>query len=77
MLPCINGMTSYSLGTTNTRSLIRLASSAVISTASKHLHNDLAKAIKALEQKKALVRSFGVFVDWLCIVGFVALLRGK
>ena len=30
-----------------------LASLAVISTASKHLHNDLAKAIEALEQKKA------------------------
>ena len=29
-----------------------LASLAVISTASKHLHNDLAKAIEALEQKK-------------------------
>ena len=28
------------------------ASLAVISTASKHLHNDLAKAIEALEQKK-------------------------
>ena len=29
-----------------------LASLAIISTASKHLHNDLAKAIEALEQKK-------------------------
>ena len=29
------------------------ASPAVISTASKHLHNDLAKAIEALEQKKS------------------------
>ena len=28
------------------------ASLAVISTASKYLHNDLARAIKALEQKK-------------------------
>ena len=28
-----------------------LASLAVISTASKHLHNDLAKAIKALDKK--------------------------
>ena len=28
------------------------ASLAVISTASKHLHNDLAKAIEALEEKK-------------------------
>ena len=26
----------------------------VISTASKHLHNDLAKAIEALEQKKSM-----------------------
>ena len=31
---------------------VLLCFSAVISTASKHLHNDLAKAIKALEQKK-------------------------
>ena len=46
------GMTSYGFGTTNTRSLLRFASLTVISTASKHLHNDLAKAIKALEQKK-------------------------
>ena len=30
------------------------ASLAVISTASKYLHNDLARAIKALEQKKIL-----------------------
>ena len=52
MPSCISGMMSYSSGTTSTRSLIRLASPAVISTASKHLHNDLAKAIKALEQKK-------------------------
>ena len=49
------GMTSYGFGTTNTRSLLRLASLAVISTASKHLHNDLAKAIKALEQKKIML----------------------
>ena len=31
-----------------------LASLAVISRASKHLHDDLAKAIEALEQKKGL-----------------------
>ena len=30
------------------------ASLAVISTASKHLHNDLARAVEALEQKKGL-----------------------
>ena len=54
------GMTSYGFGTTNTRSLLRLASLAAISTASKHLHNDLAKAIKALEQKK---NHGGTFTD--------------
>ena len=32
-----------------------LAPLAIINTASKHLHNDLARAIKALEQKKILV----------------------
>ena len=31
------------------------ASLAVISTASKHLHNDLARAIEALEQKKVVL----------------------
>ena len=35
------------------------ASLAVISTASKYLHNDLARAIKALEQKKILVSVAG------------------
>ena len=43
----ISGTTSYGFGTTSTRSLLRLASFAAISTASKHLHNDLAKVIKA------------------------------
>ena len=43
---CISGTTSCGLDTTSTGSLIRLASLAVISTASKHL-----KAIKVLEQK--------------------------
>ena len=43
------------------------ASLAVISTASKHLHNDLARAIEALEQKKtddlhSFTRSFYKFV---------------
>ena len=32
------------------------ASLAVISTASKYLHNDLARAIEALEQKKGLLQ---------------------
>ena len=31
-----------------------MRASSVINTASKHLHNDLARAIKALEQKKKL-----------------------
>ena len=45
--PCQRGrQSSASLALT-------MASLAVISTASKHLHNDLAKAIEALEQKKA------------------------
>ena len=52
LLLYISGPISYGFGTTSTRSLLRFASLAVISTASKHLHNDLAKAIKALEQKK-------------------------
>ena len=38
------------------------ASLAVINTASKHLHNDLAKAIEALEEKKNPVKSRGVQV---------------
>ena len=46
------GTSSYSFGTTSTGSLPQLASLAVICTASKHLHNDLAKAIEALEPKK-------------------------
>ena len=37
------------------------ASLAVINTASKHLHNDLAKAIEALEQKK----SWGGMGGWV------------
>ena len=35
-----------------------LASPAVIRTASKHLHNDLARAIEALEQKKTSLVAF-------------------
>ena len=50
-----------------------LASLAIISTASKHLHNDLAKAIKALEQKKmAFVLFCGAvwfFVCWFLFSG--------
>ena len=38
------------------------ASLAVISTASKYLHNDLARAIKALEQKKKHI-SINVLFD--------------
>ena len=40
------------LSTPRVEAITALASLAVISTASKHLHNDLARAIKALEQKK-------------------------
>ena len=45
-----------------------LASLAVISTASKHLHNDLAKAIEALEQKKPCRRAagFDLHPHWTC-----------
>ena len=43
------------------------ASLAVISTASKHLHNDLARAIEALEQKKAQVPSN---LERICLLGF-------
>ena len=40
------------------------ASLAVISTASKYLHNDLARAIEALEQKKSTRgTSFSEFCD--------------
>ena len=46
--PC--GMTSYD-STPRVEAITALASLAVISTASKHLHNDLARAIMALEQK--------------------------
>ena len=48
------------------------ASLAVIRTASKHLHNDLAEAIEALEQKKVwfCFGSFFVFVLLLfCVFG--------
>ena len=45
--PC--GMTSYD-STPRVEAITALASLAVISTASKHLHNDLARAIMALEQ---------------------------
>ena len=41
--------------TTNLEAFTASASLAVINTASKHLHNDLARAIKALEQKKILL----------------------
>ena len=50
--PC--GMTSYN-STPRVEAITALASLAVISTASKHLHNDLARAIMALEQKKIQV----------------------
>ena len=49
--PC--GMTSYDL-TPRVEAVTASASLAVIKTASKHLHNDLARAIEALEQKKIL-----------------------
>ena len=44
-------------GTTTTGSLLQyyIVSLAVISTVSKHLHNDLVKAIEALEQKKKYI----------------------
>ena len=46
------GMVSYWLAPRTRKPVTALASLAVINTASKHLHNDLARAIKALEQKK-------------------------
>ena len=45
------------------------ASFAVISTASKYLHNDLARAIKALEQKKLSIlrgSTFGSLLKYIC-----------
>ena len=39
--------------TTNQEAFLTLASPTVINSARKHLHNDLARAIKALEQKKS------------------------
>ena len=49
-------MTSYD-STPRVEAITALASLAVISTASKHLHNDLARAIMALEPKKTLWES--------------------
>ena len=50
LFPC--GMTSYDLTPRVFEAVTASASLAVINTASKHLHNDLARAIEALEQKK-------------------------
>ena len=50
------GMTSYGLAPRVHEAATVSASLAVISTASKYLHNDLARAIKALEQKKILLQ---------------------
>ena len=50
-VPC--GMTSYDLTPRVSEAVTASASLAVIKTASKHLHNDLARAIEALEQKKS------------------------
>ena len=47
-VPC--GMTSYDLTPRVSEAVTASASLAVIKTASKHLHNDLARAIEALEQ---------------------------
>ena len=46
------GMISYKRAPRTRKSVTASASLAVIHTASKYLHNDLARAIKALEQKK-------------------------
>ena len=45
-------MTSCNLTPRVFEAVSESASVAVIKTASKHLHNDLARAIEALEQKK-------------------------
>ena len=45
------GMTSYDLTPRVSEAVTASASLAAIKTASKHLHNDLARAIEALEQK--------------------------
>ena len=50
------GMTSYDLTPRVSEAVTASASLAVIKTASKHLHNDLARAIEALEQKKVPIR---------------------
>ena len=50
LFPC--GMTPYDLTPRVSEAVTASASLAVINTASKHLHNDLARAIEALEQKK-------------------------
>ena len=47
------GMTSYGSAPRVHEAATVSASLAVINTASKHLHNDLARAIEALEQKKS------------------------
>ena len=50
------GMVSYWLAPRTRKPVTASASLAVINTASKHLHNDLARAIKALEQKKVVTQ---------------------
>ena len=47
------GMTSYNLTPQVFEAVTASASLAVINAASKHLHNDLARAIEALGQKKS------------------------
>ena len=49
------GMTSYGIVPRIQEAATVSASLAVISSASKHLHNDLARAIEALAQKKRCV----------------------
>ena len=53
-------MTSYDLTPRVFEAVTASASLAVIKTASKHLHNDLARAIEALEQKKNSGVSSGI-----------------
>ena len=48
------------------KSATESASLAVISTASKYLHNELARAIEALEQKKIQLRTFECYCVLLC-----------
>ena len=48
------GMASYGIVPRIQEAVTASASFAIISTASKHLQNDLARAIEALEQKKSV-----------------------